>query len=563
MTIQALRLCCTRTLSALLLLVLSYSALAAQPQMSRTFYVRDFGALGDGSTKDTAALARAIDAAAQHGGIVVFTPGIYVSGTLELKSHVTLQLEAGAELRGSTDPNDYGTIAAFGFDRRYGVNSSGEGDRVGLLVARDAEDITIEGEGTIDGSGDSFFDANQPHIGGDFDPLLTRNPDAFMSDMHRTDDGPLEVLTTGRPGTMLIFSRCQHITIDGVSFRNAPNWTFHLQHTRDIYVTHLRVVNDTRLPNNDGMDCMDCRNVHVSDSDFTTGDDDFAFVGSEDVTVANCVLRSYSAAIRLEDTRNSVFSNLVIHANRGIAVFERTDAETHDVLFTNVVIKTHLVHGHWWGKGEPIYLASSATAGHGSVHDVVFTNVLADAEAGILLDSRSPGTVTAITLRNVSLTMHAPEPAIADALGGNFDLRWTATSFSNAVFRHDTPALYGHNIGTLTVDGLDLHWPAAMPAYFSSAIQVEDFDHLDLSHIRVSHAPGSEAPAIDLARGNTFSLRDSTATLGTGTFLRLAQVTGPLFFSGNDLQAAKVTGVPPAKPVRKATAGTSKATAPR
>jgi hypothetical protein len=60
-----------------------------------------------------------------------------------------------------------------GFGRQYGVNSTGEGDRVGPVVARRAENVAIVGQGGIEGSGNAFFDFTKPHIGMDFDPRYT------------------------------------------------------------------------------------------------------------------------------------------------------------------------------------------------------------------------------------------------------------------------------------------------------------------------------------------------------------------------------------------------------
>jgi len=85
-------------------------------------------------------------------------PGTYLSGTVELLSNVTLELQAGAVLQASPNVRDYGSISEYGFGRNYGVDSSGEGFRVGLIVARKAHNIAITGRGTIDGNGDSFFD---------------------------------------------------------------------------------------------------------------------------------------------------------------------------------------------------------------------------------------------------------------------------------------------------------------------------------------------------------------------------------------------------------------------
>jgi hypothetical protein len=440
--------------------------------------VLDFGVIADGKTKNTAAITQAIQAANQiGGGEVVFPPGTCVTGTFPMLSNVTLNLQAGAVLRGSTELADYGDSSAFGFDHNYGTSSSGEGDKVGMIVARDVTNVAIVGQGVIDGNSSEFFDFRVPHISRDFD--VTRKPLAFTAAMEMTESGPVEVKPTGRPGTMIIFSHCMNILVRDITLKNAPNWTLHMQNTENAIVTGLRVSNDLRIPNNDGMDCMHCRDVHVSDCNIATGDDDFAFVGSDNVSVANCSLFSNSSGIRLEDTRDSTFSDLVIHSNRGLGVYERGSGETANVLFSNLVIDSHLISGHWWGKGEPILIASAGTADRG-VHDVVFANIVATAENGILLFGTHPDAIRSIRFDGIKLTIRPPSPALANAVGGNFDLRWVAKGPSEGIFKHDIAALYGHNLKDLRIKDFQLVWNDKLPAYFANAIALEDFSEVSI-----------------------------------------------------------------------------------
>ncbi|WP_419804983.1 glycoside hydrolase family 28 protein [Terriglobus sp.] len=586
-------------LLSIFLLLLTLPAQSQNQDQNRdqtSWNLRSFHAAGDGRTSDTAALQKAIDQVSREHGMLVVPAGVYVIGTVELRSHMTLLLEHGAVLQGSPRMADYGTIAQYGLDRRYGISSSGEGDRVGMLIARDAEDIRITGDGAIDGLGKSFFDPATPHAGLDFDPSRTRSPDAFVKDIHRTDDGPLEVRSSGRPGTMLQFHHVRNVTIEGVTLRDAPNWTLHLQHAQHVTIHALRIDSDPRLPNNDAMDCMDCHDLRVSDSSFTAGDDDFAIVGSSDVAITNCTLESNSAAIRYENSSDAVFSNLVIRSNRGIAIFAREGTYTRNALFQNIVIETRLKHGHWWGKGEPIYIASSIRPGDpaveaqrgqgesgthpanvpapafieamsmastvgGVVENLRFSDILADADAGILLEATHPGAVRDITLRNVRLRMHAPAPELAASEGGNFDLRWTANTVADGIVRHDIPAVYAHNIDTLTVDGLEVSWPLPMvhvytgpgsvpppkrsndlddpysrnpwPAYFTGAVEVHGFQSVSLDRIHAGSRPDSTVAVVTLDDGNTATLRDSESTTAGQPLLRVTGMRTPVFTSGN------------------------------
>jgi hypothetical protein len=509
----------------------------------RDFNVRDFGATGNGKTLDTAAISKAIRAAnADGGGHVIIPPGVYLTGTFELLSNVTLDVEAGAVIQGSKNVADYAPIDMYGFGKTYGTNSTGEGNLVGIIVARRAQNIAIIGQGVIDGSGDEFFDFNVAHNGMDFDPKYTRQGADFMKGILELGDGPVETKTTGRPGTMIVFAESRNILVRDVTFRNAPNWTFHLDHSQGIVVTGIHILNDLLLPNNDGIDCLSCKDAHFSDCDIHAGDDDFAFYGSENVGVTNSSLESRSASIRMESTRYATFSNLTIRSNRGIGIFERSGTTAH-VLFSSIVIDTKLLTGHWWGKAEPIFIAVGPPTGAGTrpeVRDVRFTNITGEAEGGIVAYGDAQAWVHDIVFDQVKFHIRAPRPKVSELAGGNFDFRWTATEKVSAVFKHDIPGLYARYIDGFDIRGLTIEWDDDVPAYFSNAIECEDFKRINVDGFYGRQAPHTTAKeAIALRRGQDVTIRNSKAAAGTSIFLSGADLTGQGLFSGNDLREAK------------------------
>ncbi len=486
------------TLGFLSLCFFGQSAMAeGTAPVPQTFDVRQFGAVANGSASDTAAITKAVKAAADAGGgTVLFPPGVYVSGTVELLSNVTLHLEAGAVLQASANVADYGASAAFGFGRNYGIDSSGEGSLVGLIVARKAQNIAITGRGRIDGNGDSFFDLKAIHNTPDFDAKYTRQGADFDAPQYGLEFGPAATRPDGRPGTMIILSDCRNVAIRDVTLSNAPNWTLHLQGTSQAVISGIHINNDVLLPNNDGIDCMRCQDVHISDCDIRTGDDDFAIVSSDDVEVSNCSLFSYSAAIRLEDTRFSTFNNLSIHANRGLAVFGRGEEHTAHVLFSNITMDTKLITGHWWGKGEPIYIAARTGNGRAEIRDVHFTNITAEAESGIMIYGAPDAIVQNIYLEQIRLHVRAPEARIAQSVGGNFDLRWTATSLDQAIFKHEIPAIYLRYVDGVRIRDFDLTWGTNLPKYFGGALEAEDTKNIDQLDFKATSAPGSAAAPV-------------------------------------------------------------------
>jgi polygalacturonase len=360
-----------------------------------------------------------------------------------------------------------------------------------------------------------------------------------MDAVHNTTDGPVD-FPNGRPGNMIIFYHCSNMLFRDITFRNPPSWTVQIEQIQGAVIDSIHILNDVRIPNNDGVHCIYCHNAHFTNSEIRAGDDSFAIDHSTDVTIDNCTLTSHSSAIRMEDTRDSAFTNLTMHSNRGIGIYDRGKGKTESVVFSNITIDSRLLWGHWWGKGEGIFVAVGEPDGHiGSITRVSFSNIAVDAENGIQLQGTQKGAIGDITFDNVSLRMRIPRPEVQAAVGGNFDTRWTVDDFKGAVFKHDIPAFYAHYVNGLNIHGLDIQWAGAMPAYYTSALDFEDVDNVTIDRFRGRQANvGSQFPVIDLNRVKGISIRDSSATAGSSTFLSTNEVTGERLFEGNDLSDA-------------------------
>lgn len=514
--------------------------------------VRSFGAKGDGATLDTAAVSTAIAACVKQGGGTVYFPaGRYVIGTVQLYSHIHLLLDSGAALVGSHNISDYLPSPPFGFARNYGVDITGEGTLLGMLIARNAEDIVIDGQGEIDGQGDSFMAMKTSHGGNDYEEQYVRNPARFQAAMSSQEYGPVE--PDHRPGTMIVFFHCANIRLHGVTLRSAPNWTLHLQDVEGAAISDIQILNDPRIPNNDGIDCMKCRHVRISNCNIDTGDDGFAIVGSEHVNVSNCSVSSRSAAIRLESTQLSTFTGLSMDTNRGIAVFAngyvgQLSRPTQDVTFSDIVIRTHLIPGGWWGKGEPIYIATQPCASGSDcgvrVRHVVFNNITAEAENGVLLWGGKGSPITGVEFDGVRLHMIAPDPAMSESIGGNLDLRWTAQTPREGIVKSDIPAFYAKHVDGLRLRDVQVDWAASMPGYFSDGIRIEDFKDLTIDSFEGRQALATSGAAIFLQNGSGVSITNSRAMPGTRTFLQLDRVRGRRVFMNYDLTAATRIIVP-------------------
>ncbi|MGI6497117.1 MAG: glycoside hydrolase family 28 protein [Kiritimatiellia bacterium] len=265
----------------------------------------DFGAVADGKTLCTKALQAAIDAVSAAGGGRVACPaGVFLTGTLTLRSHVELHLAPGCRLQGSTDLAHY---ESFGAPDLAFLPTTTEGCTQCLVRATDAEDIAITGPGEINGAGPAFYDTSDTSWGGCF----YRKP------------------PTPRPRLVMMY-RCRRVRFADASFVDSPCWTFWLICCEQVAVRGIRVQGDQRMINNDGIDFDACRDVTVSDSLFRTGDDclvlrnlGFCRTGGnrtdacENIVVANCVLDSWCQGVRIGCPgdgiiRHARFSNLVV-----------------------------------------------------------------------------------------------------------------------------------------------------------------------------------------------------------------------------------------------------------
>ncbi len=254
----------------------------------------------------------------------------------------------------------------------------------------------------------------------------------LMNPKYGTADGP-SGNPKDRPNNMLRFFNCTNILITGVTIQNSPIWTVHFVQCDHVNITGVYINSfgsGRRVPNDDGIDLVGTRFVHISDCDIQNGDDSIVVLGGEKITVANCTLSSRSAAVRVgfagAAIRDCVFANLVIFdSNRGLAVNVRGTSSIENVLFSDIVIQTRLVTGHWWGKGEPIQVSARPwnpkVSQIGHIKNVRFRNITAESPSGIIVYGSDQSVIKDLLFQDVKVRItHSP---LEDSYGGNFDLR--------------------------------------------------------------------------------------------------------------------------------------------
>src|SRR6186713_2102553 len=230
-----------------------------------------FGIRSDGNTLYTRSIQFAIDYINKEGGgRLIFHVGRYLTGSIHLKSNVTLHLEEGAVLVGSLNPFDYD---------RDGFTA--------LIFARDQHDIAITGKGIVDGQGRALA-AN-----------VTENiHKGLIRDLFRNDRPEAEARAM-----IINFRNSRNILIRGVTIRNAASWV----QTYD-QCTNLRLdsmyVDSKAFWNNDGFDIVDCDSVALTNSYIDAADDGVCLKSHDaskfcnNILVRNCIIRSSANGIK-------------------------------------------------------------------------------------------------------------------------------------------------------------------------------------------------------------------------------------------------------------------------
>ena len=483
------------------------------------YSITNYGAIADGKTSNTAAIQKAIDDCHKHGGGTILIPaGNFITGTVRLYSNMNLHFEPGAVLTGSTEERDYG------FQKDYGFTGIGAGNKTGILVAHNEQNISISGFGTIKGNGTSFMYMDSLQYGMDFAPKYTRQNDDYMNPKYGREDGP--VLWKGtyedRPGVMVIFSDCSNITVKNIRFEESPNWTMALLKSEDIKINGISILNNMSIPNSDGIDMYDSKNITISDCNIQAGDDAIAIVSSTNITTSNCILHSRSSGIRIgynvfnhNNSGNLLFNNISIYdSNRGIGIFQRQKGDMENIIFSNIVINTRLHSGQWWGHGEPIHISSVPGLGSketGTIRHVHFSNIIASSESGILIYASANGLIDDISFDNIDLSIK--QSPLAEGYGGNFDLRPT-NDLALGIFKHSIPALYAGHADNLAIRNMNVHWGKGLPDYFTHAVECKNFDTVNIDGLYEQGTvyDNTGTSTIYLHKGKTSNVKEVTST---------------------------------------------------
>ena len=289
-----------RFLRRLAVLLLSWLVMPSSSTLAIIYDVADFGAIGDGTTLNTAVIQSAIDAcAAVGGGTVQFPAGSFVTGSIFLRDNVHLNLATGSQILGSTNVGDYPLVMCDFPSRADAYNSRA------LIWGEGLTNVGITGEGTIDGRGSAFADN-----------VASPSEMAILEQMYGAEGRYVPISSYVNRPFVIRMVGCSDVLIEDVSLRHSAMWMQHYQNCDGVTVRGIDVFNHG-VRNNDFIDIDSSRNVTITDCVSDTGDDGLTLkstgnLPTENVTVSNCTFRSHCNAIKAGTESSGGFKNITI-----------------------------------------------------------------------------------------------------------------------------------------------------------------------------------------------------------------------------------------------------------
>ncbi len=501
---------------------------AARPAV---FNVLDYGAVPDGKTKNTAAIAKAIAACAEvGGGTILFPAGKYLTGSVMPESNQTLHFEAGSELLYSGDPADSPIVASRWECTNVFTHAS-------LIYADGKHNIAITGRGTLNGQGwNWWWRSNSRGRKSPPGEDAAANQVAWRAIYQRIEAG--EKLTAAdftqaakflRPSLVGLYN-CKNVLVADVTLFKSPMWMLHPVYCDDVVVRGVRFVSadpegqpspEGEGPNGDGIDIDSSRNVRISDCFFNTSDDCIVIKSGRDndglrtnrptefVTITNCVMyQGHGAVVIGSETsggiRNITASNCVsVGTDCGIRIksMRGRGGVLENFRFDNWVIED--------AKKQAFEINTRY-------------NPAPEAPFGKTTPIFKNFSYSNITIKNaaqIAKIVGLPEKAIEE-------LRFTDINATGKI---------GFIVDQAT--DVELHH-VRIAATSGSPIFVENSSNLVLDDVS-PRAAKPTTPAIAVTNSTDLVVRNSRAAAGTGSFLLLAGAkTAGIAISASDLSRA-------------------------
>ncbi|MBB2750639.1 UNVERIFIED_ORG: polygalacturonase [Rhizobium aethiopicum] len=403
---------------------------------------------------------------ASGGGRLELLAGIHLCRGLRLRSGVDLHLAAGAILRPVPDYAAYAHTT---------VSVIAEKSDRGMIVAKGARRISLTGPGRIEAGCDSF-------IIGDDETVGTFIPAEF------------------RP-RVVVFEGCDEVEISALHISRSPMWTLHFVDCTDVRVRNVRIDNDRRLPNTDGIVLDACRGAVIEDCTISTADDGICLKTSigpegvaigrcENILVRRCSVQSLSCALKIGtethgDVTNVVFEDCSVSAsNRALGIFSRDGGRISNVRFSRIAVECRETPDGFWGSGEALtvnVVDRVTERPAGAIENLIVEDVTGQMEGAMTVIAAAPAGIRNVWLRRVGIEQRPGllgtgqtydlRPTNADlapkADGGGRANAWTRGSDGRVIGLRDypagMPAVYVADVTGILMNEVRITRPAPLP----------------------------------------------------------------------------------------------------
>lgn len=493
------------------------------------FDVKRHGATGKKTDDARPAIQKAMDAcAAAGGGVVKFPPGEYTSGTLHLRSRVRVELEAGATLFASPDPKAY----------EFGNIPS----KAALFFGEDLEDISIGGEGTVDGQAEYEWRLDDFERAFDHKTLMESLGKplvrSFPKDFRRREVFP----------HLVWLGRSKNVRVTGLRFQRSPGWTLALYGCERAVFDGLQIHSSLKEAVwADGIDLDGCREVVISNCTIATGDDCIAFISTdvwgpalvcENITVSRCRLSSASAGVKFSEGNRAgirgvrVLQTVLTNVNRGFVFSTTLGGDISDVVLSDLTIDCNRFDWFWAGDGQPFrfritrlseFNQEPAQPGElppGTIRNVTIRNVRAHAKGSSLIHGHAERWLDHIHFENVRLTMATDPAAPFDQAEHAFQFRWAKN---------------------VTVKNVEVSWEKPTLAAWRSALSFADVSELVLEGFNGSGAWPDPVVPVVFNQVRDALIRESRTPGAATAFLQIiGQESRDIRLQGNDFGKARI-----------------------
>ena len=392
------------------------------------FNILDYGADKSGRVNSACAIQKAIDDCSENGGRVYVPAGRFLSGFLRLRSNVELYLEQGAELI-----SDLGETSGY------------------FLYANNEKNITISGEGRIDGQGRLRFEEDGADGG--------------------YGECPLNV-TGDRPRTSF-FENIENLTVRNITFYDAAFWTLHMAGCKNVLIDGIRILNNDRGPNNDGIDPDCCQNVVIQNCLIESGDDSIVvkttksmhekYGDCENIMIKGCVLHSRDSALKIGtetwgNIRQVIMSDCIIKdCSRAVGIWSRDGGTISDIYIHHIMGNTKRYADcpqrsfapRWWGKGEPIFISATKRKDGdkipGKIHHIQMDHIRITSESCIFIGGEEYAPIEHIRFQDIEIVWRKQGLHLPDV----FDEQPSARD----VYKHEIPCIYGRYADYVQLSG--------------------------------------------------------------------------------------------------------------